>query len=76
MNPELSEAFAVTPSDSADLPDGYVRAFSANAAGNIAYTTTGGSSGTLTVVAGTIYYLRIARIKATGTTATGIYGYR
>jgi len=70
----------ITPSDSANVsvpnnsPMG-IRAFTVNVAGDVAVVCQDGSTGTLTVIAGYVYPLRIIRVLATGTTATGIKGW-
>ncbi len=65
-------AVAVTPSDSVDL--GTVpRAISVGADGDVVMTMSGnGQDVTISMVAGMLYPLAPTRIKATGTTATGI----
>lgn len=73
---------AVTPSDSADLPNGACDAIYATGAGNIviqapnitlASGVTTAQSVTLPVAAGSIIFCRASRILATSTTATGIF---
>lgn len=67
-------AFVVTPNDSADLAYA-ARSLFVGGAGNIAVDTTGGDTVTFTgVVAGTILPVSVARVYATGTTATNIVG--
>ena len=69
-------AEAVTPSDStvfSPVLDG----FHVGVAGNVAVVTEAGSAVTLTAcLAGTIYPIRVSKIKSTGTTATTIVGLR
>ena len=65
---------AVTPSDSANLPDGQSRGFHVNVAGNIKFTDATDNAVTLTVLAGVPYPYAAKRIWSTGTTATGIFG--
>lgn len=63
---------AVTPHDTNELA--YVsRAIMATGAGNIVGITKGGQTVTIAVDAKTIYPLRFKTIKATDTTATGIF---
>lgn len=63
---------AVTPNDSTDLAT-TARALWIGGAGNVAVTTAGGSSITLTgAAAGTIIPVRVSRVLSTGTTATAI----
>lgn len=65
-------AVAVTPSDSADLAT-VPRAICVAADGNVVLVMSGnGQEVTVAMVAGTLYPLAPTRIKATGTTATGI----
>lgn len=70
----LDEAFSVTPSDTADLP--YVtRSLMVTAAGDVSVVMKSGDTVTLPgLEPGTIYPIRVARVRATGTTATGIVG--
>ncbi|WP_411838663.1 hypothetical protein [Paracoccus sp. ME4] len=68
------QSIVVTPSDSADLPVA-VRAVTINAPGTIAWINwTGVACMTGPLPAGT-YTMAAARIRATGTTATGITGW-
>lgn len=76
ISPELSVAVSITPSDAADIASGYIRAFTVGATGTVAFTTTGGTDGSITAQVGVMYFLKIRRIKAAGTAATGIVGYR
>lgn len=64
---------AVTPNDSTDLPGGPCHAIYSTGAGNLSINLAAGGTGTLTVLAGSIVRVNASRIKATGTTATGIY---
>lgn len=65
-------AVAVTPSDSADLAT-VPRAICIAADGNVVLVMSGnGQEVSVAMVAGTLYPLAPTRIKATGTTATGI----
>jgi hypothetical protein len=66
------DAKAVTPSDTVDLPDGPSRGIFVAIAGNVSFITGGGSSITLPLSAATFYDIEVVRVKATGTTATGI----
>lgn len=70
-----SNASAITPSDTTNLP-GMVAAFSVGVAGTVAVDTVSGLQNvSITCVAGFIYPLRIVKVHATGTSATGINGY-
>lgn len=74
----------ITPSDTVDLPSGAPRAIYVGGGGNITLITTGipAINGRAAVVAGTVLLTALpvgwhpigcaARIKATGTTATGL----
>lgn len=73
----VDDIIDVTPSDSADLPDGpCIGIWVTGGDGNIAYVTKDGLSRTIPVkfsqTPSGIYPFRMRRIKATGTTATGI----
>ncbi|PWJ12890.1 spike base protein, RCAP_Rcc01079 family [Jannaschia seohaensis] len=62
---------AVTPDDATDLPLAS-RAIAVAQAGDVRVTTVDGSIATIYVAAGMPFPVRVARIWATGTTATGI----
>jgi hypothetical protein len=64
-------AAAVAPSDSTDLTN-VTRFLIAAVAGNIALVTQAGQSVTIAAAAGIPIPLAVARVKATGTSATGI----
>lgn len=67
-------AFAVTPSDAADLPQP-TRAVYVAGAGDLRVTMVSGDVVTFAAVQpGLVYPLRVARVMASGTTATGILG--
>lgn len=66
-----SDLIAVTPDDATDLAQ-VSRALNAATAGTIRVTTREGTTGSITVAAGIIIPIRVRRIWATGTTATGI----
>ncbi|WP_434516442.1 hypothetical protein AB6Q56_07470 [Dechloromonas sp. ARDL1] len=66
----------VTPSDDNDLPNGTCRALIFTApGGNIAFTTAAGNDVTLPVTPALmgVQCIRAQRIKAAGTSATGIF---
>lgn len=67
-------AFAIAPNDSADLPFVTRQLYFAGA-GNVAIVWSSGAETIEPVGAGDRLDWRAARIKATGTTATGIRGY-
>ena len=65
------KAEAVTPSDTADLAN--VSVIYVGVTGNIAIITAGGDEVTLqNAQAGSVVPIRVKRVKATGTTATGL----
>lgn len=69
----FNDGRAVTPADGSDLPSpGVCRALSVNVSGNVSLDTAGGTTLTVAVVAGQPLYLKIKRVRATSTTATGI----
>lgn len=61
---------AVTPSDSADITE--TRGLYIGTAGNLKVTFADGTTATLTSVANGVIPLKVKRVWATGTTATGI----
>lgn len=68
-------AFTVTPNDDADLTRvaSYLRI---GGAGNLKVTTENGDDVTIpSVLAGELIWLRVRRVWATGTTATGIVSF-
>jgi hypothetical protein len=69
-----TRAFAITPSDTEDLPH-VTRAIYIGGSGNIVAVTQGGDEVTFaSVFAGSILPVRIKRVKNTGTTATLLIG--
>lgn len=74
LDSPLMHLAIVTPSDTVDLTD-VSRAIYIGAAGTLKVTTEGGETVTIpsgTLSAGTPHKLRVSRVFATGTTATGI----
>lgn len=67
-------AFAITPSNSDDLPK-VTRQIYAGGAGNVVVVWADGSETTEPVLAGERLDWRIKQVKLTGTTATGLRGY-
>ena len=63
----------VTASDSAKVPGNRAAGFGCDVAGTIAFITVRGTTVTRTCLAGLIYNIAITQIKATGTTATGLF---
>ncbi|MDX1781131.1 MAG: hypothetical protein R3256_07405 [Thalassovita sp.] len=68
-----SGVFSIPPDDLADLPTA-TRALNVAQSGTVQVTTVDGSTATLYVVAGIAFPVRVQRVHATGTTATGIVG--
>ncbi|MFM9871991.1 MAG: hypothetical protein ACKVQS_00840 [Fimbriimonadaceae bacterium] len=67
------DAFAVTPSDTADLAQ-VTRGVYVGGAGALKVTLAGGSTVTFTGLTAGIWPFEVVRIFATGTTATGLIG--
>lgn len=68
------DLFTVTPDDTNDMPN-VARGFWVGTGGNLVIVTTNGVTVTLKNVSGFVGGFRIARVKATGTTAADIVGY-
>lgn len=68
------DAKAVTPANDADLPDGPCQALYCAGAGNVNVDTEGGSTIVIAIGAGwtNLTHLRVRRVRAASTTATGI----
>ncbi len=62
---------AAVPSDTSDLSHAS-RAVNVATSGTVRVTTLGGDVGTVFIAAGLAFPLRVTRVWATGTTATGI----
>lgn len=74
LNSPAQDAYAVTPSDSANLAT-FARSLYVGGSGNVAITTIKGSNVTFANVAGgTILPVRARKVLYTGTTATLIVG--
>lgn len=72
LSSPAQNGFAVTPSDSVDLPTN-CRSLYVGTAGNIVLVTAGGTTLTfVNVGAGSILPVRADRVRATGTTAGSI----
>ncbi len=63
---------AVVPNDDADLPGGIARCLHVGGAGAVAVRDAAGNVATLTSGPGQYHPLCVARVLATGTTASGI----
>ncbi|QQA43759.1 spike base protein, RCAP_Rcc01079 family [Pelagovum pacificum] len=73
LDSPASGLFAITPDDGADLAIA-TRAIVAATSGHVRVTTIDGSEGTLFVAAGAPMPVRVARVWATDTDATGLVG--
>ncbi|MCP1168378.1 spike base protein, RCAP_Rcc01079 family [Limimaricola litoreus] len=65
--------FQIQPDDAADLPQA-TRALNAAQGGAVRVTSVAGDVATLYVAAGCAFPVRVRRVWATGTTATGLVG--
>jgi hypothetical protein len=68
-------AFAVTPNDVADLPQVTRQLRVTGSAGSIAAVWADGATRIIPVAAGDVLDWRLVRVLATGTTATGLWGF-
>lgn len=75
LSAPLTSAFPITPSDSADLPATTRQIRVTGAGGSMVVIWLDGVETTEPVQAGDTLDWRITRVKATGTTATGLRGY-
>jgi hypothetical protein len=64
----------VTPNDADDGLAHVLTGLNVETPGHVRVTTKDGSTATVFVAAGTVFPLRVAKVWATGTTATGIRG--
>lgn len=70
---QVALTVSVTPSNSVDLPRGDTRAVYVGGTGDLAVTYPSGTEDTITsLTPGLFHPLVVRRIRATGTTATGI----
>ena len=67
----INAVLPITPGTA--LPQGTTRGFYVNVAGNINITDAAGNASTIAVLAGTMYWIRLTAVTASGTTATGIF---
>lgn len=68
------DGYAVTTSDTVDLPNGICRGLYVTTAGNVNVNLEGGGTAVLTgLAAGQFVRVSVSRVLATSTTATGIY---
>ena len=75
LSSPLIGGFAITPNDGADLPYTTRQIRVTGSAGTITLVWPGGIETAEPVLAGETLDWRVVRIKATGTTATGLRGY-
>lgn len=75
LSSPLIGGFSITPADNLDLPMVSRQLRVTGSGGNIALIWQGGDETIEPVSAGDILDWRIRRVKATGTTATGLRGY-
>lgn len=68
-----TELHVITPDDASDLAT-YVRAIAVTVSGNVQVTTIADTTATIHVTAGAPFPVRVKRVWATGTDATGIVG--
>lgn len=74
LNSPAATAFAITPSDGADLADS-TRAIYVGVGGDVKVTTVGGDTVTFVgATAGSVLPIRAKKVFATGTTATNLVG--
>ncbi|MFK7752141.1 MAG: hypothetical protein AB8B51_06290 [Sedimentitalea sp.] len=73
INSPIEQAETIVPSDSTDLTR-ITRALNVANSGYVHVTTKTGTDVTLFLGAGTIFPVRVSRVWATGTTASGIVG--
>ena len=72
QNRVFFDAQAITPSDATVITP--TSGLMVTGAGNIAVVTLNGTTITLAVTVGNVYPISVTKVKATGTTATGIVG--
>ncbi len=68
-----SRAAAITPDDNQDLAR-FTRALNVSASGTVRVTTVEGDIAVVQISAGCAFPVRVRRVWATGTTASGIVG--
>lgn len=75
LSSPLQGGFVITPSDSTDLPQVTRQIRITGNPGTLAVIWAGGEQTVEPVSAGDVLDWRVTRVRATGTTATGIRGY-
>lgn len=73
LSTPASDIFTITPNDGADLPR-VTKALNAATAGLVRVTTDRGTEADVFLAAGVVFPLRVRRVWATGTSATGLRG--
>lgn len=73
LNGPASRLFPITPSNAADL-DIYVRGLTVASSGLVRVTTVEGTEATIFIAAGAPFPVRVRKVWATSTDATGIVG--
>ena len=73
LDSPASDVFPITPNDASNLAMA-TRAIRANGAGDVVLVTVAGNERTCKFAAGETRPIRATRVKATGTTATGLEG--
>lgn len=73
LSAPASDVEEITPSDSTDLAH-VTKALNAATAGAVRVTTDSGTVTDVFLAAGAVFPLRVRRVWATGTTATGLRG--
>lgn len=71
----LIGAFSITPSDVTDLPNNTRQIRVTGIAGNLVAIWQDGQTRTIPVAANDVLDWRVSRVLATGTTATGLWGF-
>lgn len=69
---QVAYTIPVTPSDSVDLALGVTRAIMVGGDGDVSVVYANGMTDTIFLLAGVVHPVQVARVNATGTTATGI----
>lgn len=73
LNSPATKLVPIVPDDGADLPE-FVRSICVASSGLVQVTTTGNTTATIFAAAGAPIPVRVRRVWATGTDATGIVG--
>lgn len=73
MDGPASKLVTVTPNDTTDLSM-FIRGLSVTGSGLVRVTTVDDTEGTVYVIAGSVFPVRVRKVWASGTDATGIVG--